>query len=98
MRRVDRASTLGLGLGALAGALGIVMAVWHGASAPPASITGAAPLLNAIVGGHVTAGVSGIGEFAEQIKGGRMRALAVSSPAKFDGYPSLKEQGIDDDG
>jgi putative tricarboxylic transport membrane protein len=51
----------------------------------------------AIVGGHVTAGVSGIGEFAEQIKGKRMRALAVSSPARMDGIATLKEQGIDVD-
>lgn len=48
-----------------------------------------------IVGGHVTAGVAGLGEFAEHIKGGRMRALAVSAPAKQDGIPSLKEQGVD---
>ena len=49
----------------------------------------------AILGGHVTAGVSGIGEFAEQVKAGKMRALAQSSPGKLDGIPSLKEQGID---
>jgi putative tricarboxylic transport membrane protein len=49
----------------------------------------------AILGGHVTVGVSGIGEFAEQVKAGKMRALAQSSPAKLDGIPSLKEQGID---
>jgi putative tricarboxylic transport membrane protein len=49
----------------------------------------------AIVGGHVTAGVSGLGEFAEQIKGGRMRALAVSSPSRSDGIATLKEQGLD---
>jgi putative tricarboxylic transport membrane protein len=49
----------------------------------------------AIVGGHVTAGVSGVGEFAEQIKGGRMRALAVSSPSRIDNIATLKEQGID---
>jgi putative tricarboxylic transport membrane protein len=49
----------------------------------------------AIVGGHVTVGVSGLGEFAEQIKGGRMRALAVSSPKREEGIPTLKEQGID---
>lgn len=49
----------------------------------------------AIIGGHVTAGVSGLGEFAEQIKGGKMRALAVSAPHKTDGIASLKEQGID---
>jgi len=48
-----------------------------------------------IVGGHVTAGVAGLGEFAEHIKGGRMRALAVSAPGKLDGVSSLKEQGID---
>jgi putative tricarboxylic transport membrane protein len=48
-----------------------------------------------IVGGHVTAGIAGLGEFSEHIKSGRMRALAVSSPQKLDGIPSLKEQGID---
>jgi len=56
---------------------------------------GGGEAIAAIVGGHVTAGVSGVGEFSEQIKGGRMRALAVSSPAKFEGFPSLKEQSID---
>ena len=49
----------------------------------------------AIIGGHVTAGVSGVAEFAEQIKGGRMRALAVSSPARIEGFQTLREQGID---
>ncbi len=49
----------------------------------------------AILGGHVTVGVSGIGEFAEHVKSGKMRALAQSGPAKLDGIPSLKEQGID---
>jgi putative tricarboxylic transport membrane protein len=48
----------------------------------------------AIVGGHVTAGVSGLSEYAEQIKAGKMRGLAVSSPAGSDGIKSLKEQGI----
>jgi len=48
-----------------------------------------------IAGGHVSAGVAGLGEFAEHIKGGRMRALAVSGPKAQDGIPSLKEQGID---
>jgi putative tricarboxylic transport membrane protein len=48
----------------------------------------------AILGGHVTAGVSGVGEFAEHVKSGKMRALGVSAPAKFDGIASLKEQGV----
>jgi putative tricarboxylic transport membrane protein len=56
---------------------------------------GGGEAIAAIIGGHVTAGVSGIGEFAEQIKGGRMRALAVSSPKKIEGYPTLREQAID---
>ncbi len=55
---------------------------------------GGGEAIAAIVGGHVTAGVSGVGEFAEQIKGGRMRALAVSAPSAVDGIPALKEQGI----
>jgi putative tricarboxylic transport membrane protein len=49
----------------------------------------------AIIGGHVTAGVSGLSEFAQHIKSGKMRALAVSSPKAMEGIPSLKEQGVD---
>ena len=56
---------------------------------------GGGEAIAAILGGHVTVGVSGIGEFAEQVKAGKMRALAQSSPTKLDGIPSLKEQGID---
>ncbi len=56
---------------------------------------GGGEAIAAIIGGHVTAGVSGLGEFAEQIKGGRMRALAVSGPEAQDGIPSMKEQGVD---
>jgi putative tricarboxylic transport membrane protein len=55
---------------------------------------GGGEAIAAILGGHVTAGVSGIGEFAEQIKAGKMRALAQSSPKKLEGIPSLKEQKI----
>ena len=49
----------------------------------------------AIIGGHVAAGISGVSEFAQHIQSGKMRALAVSAPAKQAGIPSLKEQGID---
>jgi putative tricarboxylic transport membrane protein len=48
-----------------------------------------------IIGGHVTCGVAGISEFAEHVKGGRMRALAVSAPERKEGIPTLKEQGLD---
>jgi putative tricarboxylic transport membrane protein len=69
-------------------------------AADPAKINyvpfkGGGEAVASIVGGHVTAGVSGLGEFAEQIKAGRMRALAVSSPDRIDGIPTLKEQGVD---
>ena len=56
---------------------------------------GGGEAIAAILGGHVTVGVSGIGEFAEQVKAGKMRALAVSAPTGIDGIASLKEQGID---
>ena len=55
---------------------------------------GGGEAIAAILGGHVTAGVSGLGEFAEQIKAGKMRALAQSSPKTLDGIPSLKEQKV----
>lgn len=49
----------------------------------------------AIIGGHVAAGISGVSEFQQHITSGKMRALAVSSPSKQAGIPTLKEQGID---
>jgi putative tricarboxylic transport membrane protein len=51
----------------------------------------------AIMGGHVAAGISGYGEFQAQIKSGKLRALAVSSPERIEGepVPTLKEQGVD---
>jgi len=50
----------------------------------------------AILGGNVTVGGSGYSEFAEYIKAGKMRAIAVTSPARLKGIdvPTLKEQGI----
>jgi putative tricarboxylic transport membrane protein len=55
---------------------------------------GGGEAIAAILGGHVTAGVSGIGEFIEHIKSGKMRALAQSGPTKVEGIPSLKEQKV----
>jgi putative tricarboxylic transport membrane protein len=48
----------------------------------------------AIIGGHVAAGVSGLSEFSEHIKSGRMRALGVSGEQREEGIPTLKEQGV----
>jgi len=50
----------------------------------------------AILGGNVTVGGSGFSEFQEYIDAGKMKAIAVTSPAKLKGssVPTLKEQGI----
>jgi putative tricarboxylic transport membrane protein len=50
----------------------------------------------AILGGHVTVGVSGYAEFSAQIKAGKFRALAISADKKQAGIdvPTLKDQGV----
>ncbi|KQW00806.1 tripartite tricarboxylate transporter substrate binding protein [Rhizobacter sp. Root1221] len=52
----------------------------------------------AILGGHVTVGVSGWGEFAAQVKAGKLRALGISAAERLPDVkdvPTLKEQGVD---
>lgn len=56
---------------------------------------GGGPAQAALLGNQVTAGISGYGEFEEQIKAGKLRALAVSGEKGQNGIKSLKEQGID---
>ncbi|MEF9943353.1 MAG: tripartite tricarboxylate transporter substrate-binding protein [Burkholderiaceae bacterium] len=50
----------------------------------------------AIIGAQVTVGLAGYSEFAQHLKSGKMRALAVSSATKLPGEKTatLKEQGI----
>jgi putative tricarboxylic transport membrane protein len=59
--------------------------------------SGGGEALAAILGGKVTAGISGLGEFEGQVKAGKLRLIAVSSASKlpYADAPSLKEQGID---
>jgi putative tricarboxylic transport membrane protein len=61
--------------------------------------SGGGEALAAILGGHVTAGISGLSEWVGQIQSGDLRALAISSPEKLEGVdiPTLKEQGVDVD-
>jgi len=51
----------------------------------------------AVMGGHVTVGVSGYGEWKPHVKSGRVRFLAVSSPTRFAGdtTPTIRESGLD---
>jgi putative tricarboxylic transport membrane protein len=60
------------------------------------AFAGGGPATAAILGNQVAAGVSGYGEFSEQIKAGKMRLLAISAPTRQAGIdaPTLIEQGI----
>ncbi|SDU68001.1 Bug family tripartite tricarboxylate transporter substrate binding protein [Jiangella alkaliphila] len=59
--------------------------------------SGGGESLAALLGGQVDAGISGIGEYAEQVEAGELRALAVSGPARVEGIdaPTLTEAGYD---
>ncbi len=62
------------------------------------AFAGGGPAQAALLGNQVSAGISGYGEFAEQIKAGKLRALAISSDKRLTGadtVPTLKEQGVD---
>jgi putative tricarboxylic transport membrane protein len=72
------------------------------AGVAPASLAyvpfaGGGEALAALLGNQVAAGVSGYGEFAEQVKAGKLRLLAISADERQAGIdaPTLKEQGID---
>ena len=60
------------------------------------AFTSGAEAVAAVLGGQVSAGISGYGEFAQHIKSGRVRAIAVSSGERVAGtdIPTLKEQGV----
>ncbi|MBL8907946.1 MAG: tripartite tricarboxylate transporter substrate binding protein [Rhizobiales bacterium] len=59
--------------------------------------SGGGEALAAIMGGHVTAGISGYSEWSGQIQTGELRALGISAPERLAGIdiPTLKEQGVD---
>lgn len=60
--------------------------------------SGGGESLAALLGNKVSAGISGVGEYAEQIKAGELRALAVSgaeAAPQIPDVPTLTEQGID---
>ena len=59
--------------------------------------SGGGEALAAILGGQVTAGVSGLGEFVSQVQAGQLRLLAVSAPERIAGIdaPTLREAGLE---
>ncbi|ANW20923.1 Bug family tripartite tricarboxylate transporter substrate binding protein [Streptomyces clavuligerus] len=58
---------------------------------------GGGELLASILGNKVAFGVSGVGEYLDQIKAGELRLLAVTGPERVPGLdaPTLREAGID---
>ena len=57
---------------------------------------GGGEALASILGGHTTVSISGYGEFAAQIKSGKLRALGISADKRIPGVdvPTIKEQGL----
>ncbi len=58
---------------------------------------GGGEALAALLGNQVTAGISGWGEFAEQVQAGALRAIAISAPERVPAIdaPTMIEQGFD---
>lgn len=58
---------------------------------------GGGELLASILGNKVAFGVSGVGEYLDQIKSGELRLLAVTGPQRVPGLdaPTLREAGLD---
>jgi len=81
----------------------IMAALFVGAAGGDASkvnyvpFSGGGESLAAILGGKVTAGISGYSEYEGQIKAGKLRAIGVTSPQRLPGadVPTFKEQGVD---
>jgi putative tricarboxylic transport membrane protein len=61
------------------------------------AFSGGGEALAAILGGQVTAGISGYGEFSSQVEAGKLRVLAVSGSERIPGLeaPTFKEAGVD---
>lgn len=60
--------------------------------------SGGGEAVTMLLGNTVQAGISGVGEFVEQIEAGELRALAVSSPEPVDllpDTPTLVDEGYD---
>lgn len=59
--------------------------------------SGGGEALAAILGGQVTAGISGYGEWEGQFEAGELRPLAISYPEPIEGLdvPTLRQEGVD---
>jgi putative tricarboxylic transport membrane protein len=78
------------------------MLMARAAGIPPKQVNyipfdGGGELLASILGNKVAFGVSGVGEYLDQIRAGELRLLAVTGPERVAGLdgPTLKEAGYD---
>lgn len=100
--KADVANTIWAG-GSAGGADHILAAlITQAAGGDPAKVnyvaySGGGEALAAMLGGQVTAGISGYGEWQGQIESGDLRALAISYPEPIEGIEAqpLKAQGVD---
>jgi len=63
------------------------------------AFSGGGEAVASLLGGNVTAGISGYNEFASQIQSGRLRAIGIATRQRVPGIdvPTLREQGLDVD-
>ncbi|XQZ43442.1 tripartite tricarboxylate transporter substrate binding protein [Paracoccus yeei] len=61
------------------------------------AFAGGGEAMAALLGNQVTCGVSGWGEFSEQVGAGNLRVIGISAPERVEGIdaPTLREQGLD---
>lgn len=61
------------------------------------AFAGGGEAMAALLGNQVSCGVSGWGEFSEQVAAGNLRVLGISAPERVAGIetPTIKEQGLD---
>jgi putative tricarboxylic transport membrane protein len=59
------------------------------------AFSGGGEALASVLGGKVTAGISGLGEFEGQIKSGDLRLIAMTGGQATPDRPTLKSQGVD---
>ena len=81
----------------LAGMMAVAVGV-DPASVNYVAYSGGGESLAALLGNQVAAGISGVGEYAELVRSGDLRALAVSGAERSDQLPdtpTLQEQGVD---
>ncbi|MEJ2887513.1 Bug family tripartite tricarboxylate transporter substrate binding protein [Actinomycetospora aeridis] len=78
------------------------MLMARGAGVDPRAVTyvpydGGGELMAAVLGDKVGVGVSGLGEFADQIESGDLRVLAVTAGTRVPGVdaPTLRDAGVD---